>query len=74
TKLGDLWSKDATDSTEQKRDGKIDIFDVSRLLSKWGSTNLADLQEADINPGPNNVSAGKIDLFDANRLMANWSL
>ena len=73
TKLGDLWSKDATNTTEQKRDGKIDIFDVSRLLSKWNSTNPQDLLEADINTGPNNISQGKIDLFDANRLMANWS-
>lgn len=73
TRLGDLWSRNATNSTEQKRDGIIDIFDVSRLLSKWGSTNSTDLLEADINAGPNNISQGKIDIFDANRLMANWS-
>jgi len=73
TRLGDLWSSAATDSSEQKRDGKVDVFDVSRLLSKWHSTDLQDLLEADINSGPNNISQGKIDLFDANRLMANWS-
>ena len=73
TKLGDLWSPTATDSSEQKRDGKIDIFDVSRLLSKWNSTNPADLAEDDINPGLNNISAGKIDIYDANKLMANWT-
>ena len=73
TKLGDLWSPTATDTAEQKRDGKIDIFDVSRMLSKWGSTAPADLLEADINSGPGGVSSGKIDIYDANKLMANWS-
>lgn len=69
TKLGDIWSSGATESLNQKRDGKIDIFDVSRMLSKW---NTAD-PEVDINPGPNNVSVGIVDIFDANKLMANWS-
>ena len=54
-------------------DGKIDLFDISRLLTKWGSTKLEDLLEADINAGPNNISQGVIDIFDANRLMANWT-
>ncbi|MBU1015197.1 hypothetical protein KKI17_02050, partial [Patescibacteria group bacterium] len=73
TKRGDLWSQGATDSSLQKRDGKVDIYDVSRMLSKWGSTQATDLQEADINAGPNNVSANKIDLYDANKMMANWT-
>ena len=72
TRRGDLWSSSATESSLQKRDGKIDIFDVSRLLSKWGSTNASDLAEADINAGPKNVSQGKIDLYDVNKMMANW--
>ncbi|MCH7605393.1 hypothetical protein IID24_05390 [Patescibacteria group bacterium] len=55
------------------RDGNIDIFDVSRLFSRWNSTNPVHLQEADINPGPSNVSQGKIDIFDANKMMANWT-
>jgi len=55
------------------KDGKVDIYDVSRLLSKWGSTALADLAEVDINAGPNNVSANKIDLYDANKMMVNWT-
>jgi hypothetical protein len=73
TKLGDLWSPTATDAAEQKRDGKINIFDVSRMLSKWGSTASTDLLEVDINAGPGNLSQGKIDIFDANKLMANWT-
>jgi len=73
TRLGDMWKSGATDTTEQKRDGKIDIFDVSRMLSKWDSTIPADLAEADINAGPGGVSSGKIDIFDANKLMANWN-
>ena len=56
------------------KDGKVDIFDVSRLLSKWNSTLPADLLEADINAGSGGVSAGKIDIYDANKLMANWTL
>ncbi len=72
TKLGDLWSQTATDVSEQKRDGKVDVYDVSRILSKWGSTSASDLAEADINAGPGGISSGKIDLYDANKLMANW--
>lgn len=73
TKLGDLWAPPSDSHPDHDRDGKIDIFDVSRLQSKWGSTAPADLAEADINPGPNNISLGKIDLLDANRLMSNWT-
>jgi len=73
TRLGDMWSPTATDTSEQKRDGKIDINDVSRMHSKWGSTRAADLAEADINAGPGNVSSGTIDIYDANKLMANWT-
>jgi hypothetical protein len=54
------------------KDGKVNIFDVSILLSKWASILAVDLAEADINAGPNNISQGKIDLYDANKLMANW--
>lgn len=72
TNLGDLWSSAATEFSEQKRDGKINIYDVSRMFSKWGSTNAADLQECDINAGPGNISQSRIDLFDANKIMANW--
>lgn len=54
------------------KDGKVNIYDVSILLSKWGSVNAADLTDCDINAGPGNISQGKIDLFDANKIMANW--
>ncbi len=73
TQTGDIWRDNAKESDEQIRDGKIDINDVSRLLSKWGSTDPADLAEIDINPGPADVSKGKIDLYDANKIMANWT-
>lgn len=72
TKSGDLWSQTATSTSSEPRDGKIDIFDVSRLLSKWGSTAAADLTEADIN-GPTGNPDGKIDIYDANKMMANWT-
>jgi len=55
------------------KDGKVDIYDVSFLLSKWGSTDSTDLQECDINLGPNNVSQAKIDIYDANLMMKNWT-
>ncbi|MFH1423351.1 MAG: DUF4838 domain-containing protein [Candidatus Nealsonbacteria bacterium] len=54
------------------KDGKVNLFDISILLSKWGSIVSADLQECDINAGPSNISQGKIDLYDANLLMRNW--
>ena len=69
TKLGDLWSSGATETSEQKKDGKIDIHDVSRLLTKWNTNDT----EADINPGPQNISQGKVDIYDANKLMGNWT-
>ena len=73
TRRGDLWSSDAAETSLRKRDGKIDIYDVSRMLSKWGSALSADLAEADINSGPGNISQGKIDLYDANMMMKNWT-
>ncbi|MFH1423815.1 MAG: DUF4838 domain-containing protein [Candidatus Nealsonbacteria bacterium] len=72
TILGDIWSRTATESAEQKRDGKVNLYDFSRMFSKWKSIVAADLQECDINAGPGNISQGKIDLYDANRLMTNW--
>jgi hypothetical protein len=72
TELGDIWSPAATESSEQKRDGKVNIYDLSRLCSKWESTKTTDLQECDISPGPNNISRGKIDFYDADLLMRNW--
>ena len=72
TQSGDLWSQTTTETSEQKRDGKVNIYDASRLLSRWGSANSADLQEYDISSGPGDVSRGKIDLYDANLLMRNW--
>ncbi len=73
TKLGDLWSPQAKEGDVITGDGKIDLYDVSRLLSKFGSTNAQDISIADINPGPKGVSQGKVDLYDANKLMANWT-
>jgi hypothetical protein len=67
TTLGDISSQ-----TAGIRDGKVNIYDVSRMLSKWGSTFPADLTEADINAGPGNISQGRIDLYDANKMMVNW--
>ena len=67
TKLGDVWGSQGT------RDGKIDIYDVSRFLSKWKSILSSDIFEFDINPGPNNVSLNKIDIYDINKMMSNWS-
>lgn len=67
TRLGDVWSSSGT------RDGRVDIFDVSRFLSKWKSTLASDIAELDINPGPANVSLGKIDIYDINKMMSNWT-
>jgi len=72
TKRGDLWSSSAIDSSRQKRDGKIDSYDVSRLLTKWNSASAADLTEHDIS-GPARTPDGKIDIWDANVLMRNWT-
>jgi hypothetical protein len=73
TRLGDIWSSTATSTSLEPRDARINIHDVSRMLSKFGSTDFTDLTEADINAGPGGVSSGKIDIFDANKLMANWT-
>jgi hypothetical protein len=43
-------------------DGKVDIFDLSILLSNWGSTGGV----ADINKD------GKVDIFDLSVLLSNW--
>jgi len=74
TKLGDIWKLGSTETDEQKRDGKVDIHDVSRLLTRFG-TALGQAgfdAEADIN-GPGGIPDNKIDLYDANKMMANWS-
>lgn len=54
------------------QDGKVNLYDVSIMLSKWRSANSSDLTLCDINAGPSNISQGKIDLYDANLMMANW--
>lgn len=64
---------DISGPTASMPDNKVDLYDVSYLLSRWGSTNTQNLQEADISPGPSNVSQDKIDLYDANLIMKNWS-
>jgi hypothetical protein len=43
-------------------DGKVDIFDLSILLSNWGASGGI----ADIN------SDGKVDIFDLSILLTNW--
>jgi hypothetical protein len=43
-------------------DNKVDIFDLSVLLTNWGSTGGI----ADIN------SDGKVDIFDLSILLSNW--
>jgi beta-mannanase len=45
------------------KDGKIDIFDLSTLLSNWGATGGA----ADINQD------GSINIFDLSILLSHWS-
>lgn len=67
TALGDISSP-----APGVRDGNVNIYDISRLLSGWGSTDPFDLAELDINPGPNNLSQGRIDLYDISLMMSNW--
>ena len=55
------------------QDGKVNILDVSILLSHCGKTSAISLQKADISAGFNNGSTGRVDIFDANKLMANWT-
>ncbi len=43
-------------------DGRIDIFDLSIILSRWNTSNAA----ADLNRN------GKVDIFDLSILLSNW--
>jgi hypothetical protein len=43
-------------------DGVVNIFDLSILLSNWGTSN----QNADLN------NDGKVDIFDLSILLSNW--
>ena len=72
TKRGDIWSKDAAASA-QKRDGLVNIYDISRMLSKWKSADTDDLKEIDIDHGVGNISQGKIDMYDMSKLLTNWT-
>ncbi|OHA72362.1 MAG: hypothetical protein A3E07_02030 [Candidatus Wildermuthbacteria bacterium RIFCSPHIGHO2_12_FULL_45_9] len=75
TKLGDIWSSGATPATEEKRDGKIDIQDISRLLTFFGNTvglSTDPQADADVN-GPGGLPDSKVDIYDVNKMMANWS-
>lgn len=48
------------------RDNNVDIFDLSRILSKWGQTQ--EVGEADLNQD------AKVDIFDLSILLSNWEL
>ncbi len=43
-------------------DGKVNVFDISILLSKWGTTDTA----SDLNAN------GKVDIFDLSALLSHW--
>ncbi|MEX0616986.1 MAG: Ig-like domain-containing protein [Candidatus Woykebacteria bacterium] len=43
-------------------DGKVNIFDLSFLLSKWGTTDQAS----------NLDGRGRVDIFDLSILLSNW--
>ena len=43
-------------------DGKVDVFDLSLLLSKWNTADLA----SDLN------ASGKVDVFDLSLLLSHW--
>ncbi|MEX0616177.1 MAG: Ig-like domain-containing protein [Candidatus Woykebacteria bacterium] len=43
-------------------DGKVNIFDLSILLSKWGTTD----KSANLN------TQGRVDIFDLSILLSNW--
>jgi hypothetical protein len=54
------------------QDGKVNIIDVSIMLSCWDKTDATCLQKADIN-GPAGAPDGKIDIYDGNKLIVNWT-
>ena len=43
-------------------DGKVDIFDLSTLLTRWGTSDAT----ADLNKN------GSVDIFDLSTLLSNW--
>lgn len=47
------------------QDSKVDVFDLSRLLSKWGKTD--GIANVDLN------NDGRVDIFDLSVLLSNWS-
>jgi hypothetical protein len=44
-------------------DGHVNIFDLSYLLSKWGTNDT----KADLN------SSGNVDIFDLSNLLSQWT-
>ena len=67
-KVGSASTSSSTASATTRKtadingDGKVDIFDLSILLTRWGSSNVA----ADLN------SSGIVDIFDLSILLSRW--
>jgi hypothetical protein len=67
-KAGNVSAASNTASATTKKtaditgDGKVDIYDLSTLLSRWGSSDAA----ADLN------SNGIVDIFDLSILLSGW--
>src|SRR3954470_21774597 len=42
-------------------DGKVDVFDLSKVLADWDKTGAADVN-----------GSGKVDIFDLSLVLSNW--
>lgn len=56
-------SQPTTNPADINKDSKVDIFDLSTMLSKWGTSD----QASDIN------NDNKVDVFDLSILLSNWT-
>lgn len=53
----------ATKPSDINKDGKVNVFDLSVLLSKWGTADAT----SDIN------GSGKVDVFDLSVMLSQWT-
>src|SRR5438045_29404 len=47
--------------SDVNNDGKVDVFDLSKVLTDWGKTGASDVN-----------GNGKVDIFDLSLVLSNW--
>jgi hypothetical protein len=49
-------------AADLNHDGKVNVFDLSLMLSNWGKTGTGDLN-----------ANGTVDVFDLSKLLIAWT-